>query len=96
VHYLPSPLDVPPIEGLDPETGNTATRHPDEQEPFSALVFKIVADPFLGRLAYMRVYSGTLRANSSTHNSPKSRKERIGHLFQMYANRRKRLKRLCG
>jgi len=88
VHYLPSPLDVPPIEGLDPETGNTATRHPDEQEPFSALVFKIVADPFLGRLAYMRVYSGTLRANSSTHNSPKSRKERIGHLFQMYANRR--------
>ena len=88
VDYLPSPVDVPPIEGVDPATGEKVVRHADLEEPFSALVFKIVTDPFVGRLAYMRVYSGTLRSNSSVYNSPKSRKERIGRLLHMYANRR--------
>ena len=88
VDYLPSPLDVPPIEGVDPDTGETIVRHADASEPFSALVFKIVTDPFVGRLAYMRVYSGTLRSNSSVHNSLKSKKERIGHLIHMYAKHR--------
>ena len=88
VDYLPSPLDVPAIEGFHPQTGGKVVRHPDVQEPFSALVFKIVTDLFVGRLAYMRVYSGKLRSNSSVHNSPKSKKERIGRLLHMYANRR--------
>ena len=88
VDYLPSPLDVPPIEGIHAKTGDTVVRHADPREPFSALVFKIVADSFLGRLAYMRLYSGTLRSNSSVYNSSKAKKERIGHLLRMYANRR--------
>jgi len=88
VDYLPSPLDVPPIEGIDPETGERAVRRADPDEPFSALVFKIVTDPFVGRLAYMRVYSGTLKSNSSVSNSLKNRKERIGRLLHMYANHR--------
>jgi elongation factor G len=91
VDYLPSPLDVPPIVGIDPATGASIERSADPKEPFSALVFKIVSDSFVGRLAYLRVYSGTLRSNSSTHNSPKARKERIGRLLRMYANRREDL-----
>ncbi|MHB0856699.1 MAG: elongation factor G [Anaerolineae bacterium] len=88
VDYLPSPLDVPPIVGTHPTTGEKVVRHADPHEPFSALVFKIVSDPFVGRLAYMRVYSGVLRSNSSSFNSPKSKKERIGRLLRMYANHR--------
>jgi len=88
VDYLPSPLDVPPIEGIHPETGERVARHADPEEPCAALVFKIVSDAFVGRLAYLRVYSGTLRSNSSILNSPKSRKERIGRLLHMYANHR--------
>ncbi|MHB1294292.1 MAG: elongation factor G [Anaerolineae bacterium] len=88
VDYLPSPLDVPPIEGTHPTTGDVVVRHADANEPFSALVFKIVSDPFVGRLAYMRVYSGTQRSNSSSLNSPKAKKERIGRLLRMYANHR--------
>ena len=88
VDYLPSPLDVPPIEGLHPATGGQVIRHPDPREPFAALVFKIVSDAFVGRLAYLRVYSGTLRSNSSSYNPLKSRKERIGRLLHMYANHR--------
>ncbi len=88
VDYLPSPLDVPPIAGVDPESGETVLRHADPGEPFSALVFKVVSDPFVGRLAYMRVYSGTLKPNSSISNSPKKKKERIGRLLHMYANHR--------
>jgi len=88
VDYLPSPLDIPPIEGEDPKTGEKIVRHADPREPFSALVFKIVTDPFVGRLAYMRVYSGTLHSNSSVYNSTKDRKERIGRLLHMYANHR--------
>ena len=91
VDYLPSPLDVPPIEGTHATTGEKEVRHADPHEPFSALIFKIVTDPFVGRLAYMRVYSGTLRSNSSAYNSPKSRKERIGRLLHMYANHREEI-----
>jgi len=88
VDYLPSPLDVPPIDGDHPTSGAEEVRHADPNEPFAALVFKIVTDPFVGRLAYMRVYSGTLRSNSSTFNASKSKKERIGRLLHMYANHR--------
>ena len=88
VDYLPSPLDVRPIEGTHPVSGETVVRHADPSEPFCALVFKIVTDPFVGRLAYFRVYSGTLHASSSTYNPTKDRKERVGRPLQMYANRR--------
>ena len=88
VDYLPSPLDVPPIEGLHPVSGAQEVRHADPAAPFAALAFKIVSDPFVGRLAYMRVYSGTLHSASSVLNSPKAKKERIGQLLHMYANRR--------
>jgi len=88
VDYLPSPLDVPAIVGVDPRSGDQVSRVADPDAPFSALVFKIVTDPFLGRLAYMRVYSGTLSSNSATFNPVKSRKERIGHLTYVYASRR--------
>jgi len=88
VDYLPSPLDVPAIEGEHPVTGERVVRHADPNEPFCALVFKIVADPFVGRLAYLRVYSGSLHASSSTYNPTKERRERVGKPLQVYANRR--------
>jgi len=88
VDYLPSPLDVPPIQGTHPTSGEAIVRHADPEEPLAALVFKIVTDSFVGRLAYMRVYSGTLCSNSSVLNTPKAKKERIGRLLHMYANRR--------
>lgn len=88
VDYLPSPLDVPAIKGVRPGSEEIVVRHADPQEPFCALVFKIVTDPFVGRLAYFRVYSGTLRASSSTYNPTKDRRERVGRPLQMYANRR--------
>ena len=88
VDYLPSPLDVPAIKGVRPGSEETVVRHADPQEPFCALVFKIVTDPFVGRLAYFRVYSGTLHASSSTYNPTKDRRERVGRPLQMYANRR--------
>jgi elongation factor G len=94
VDYLPSPLDVPPIVGLHPETGEKVVRHADPDGPLAALVFKIVTDPFVGRLAYLRVYSGTLLANSSTQNSTKDRKERVTRPLQMYANRREEVDRV--
>jgi len=87
IHYLPSPLDVPPIEGINPETGEAEKRHVDEDGPFSALAFKIATDPYVGRLAYVRVYSGTLAAGSRMVNSTKERKERAGRLLRMHANR---------
>jgi elongation factor G len=87
VHYLPSPLDVPSMEGINPETGETEVRHVDEEGPFSALAFKIASDPYVGRLAYVRVYSGTLKAGSRVYNSTKQRKERAGRLLRMHANR---------
>ena len=89
--YLPSPLDVPPTLGEDPERHTEALRTASDEEPFSALVFKIAADPFVGKLAYFRVYSGTLRAGSYVLNTTKGRRERIGRILQMHANHREEI-----
>jgi elongation factor G len=86
--YLPSPEDVPPAEGKNYRTGEAVTRHPGEDDPFSALVFKAVADPFIGRLVYFRVYSGTVRAGATVFNSTTGRRERIGRLVKMHADHR--------
>jgi len=91
VDYLPSPLDIPAITGLNPNNGQTVTRPTDDTAPFSALIFKIVADPYVGRLAYFRVYSGIVRAGESVSNSTKGRKERVGRVIRMYADRREDL-----
>jgi len=91
VDYLPSPLDVPPVTGANPRTGQTEERRASPKEPFSALAFKIVADPFVGKLAYIRVYSGELRAGSYVYNSTKDQRERVGRLLQMHANHREEI-----
>jgi elongation factor G len=91
VDYLPSPLDVPPVIGLRPGTGEEILRTPDDSEPMSALVFKIAADPFVGKLAFVRVYSGTLKAGSYVLNASKDKKERIGRVVQMHANHREEI-----
>jgi elongation factor G len=91
VRYLPSPLDVPPVIGINPVTEEPVERKPDNEEPFAALVFKIVTDPFVGRLAYVRVYSGKLKAGSAVYNVNRQRKERIGRLLQMYADKREEI-----
>ncbi len=91
VAYLPSPLDTPPVDGIDPRTNEEVVCPTDENAPFSALVFKIVADPFVGRLAYFRVYSGKLESGSYTYNSTKDQKERVGRLMQMHANHREEI-----
>ncbi len=91
IDYLPSPLDVPPVSGVNPMTGAEEVRPPSETEPFSALAFKIVSDPFVGRLAYVRVYSGKLRAGEHTYNATKGQKERVGRLLQMHANHREEI-----
>jgi elongation factor G len=88
VDYLPSPLDVPPIEGLVPGSRETLTRGAADDQPFAALAFKIMSDPYVGRLTYFRVYSGTLRAGAHVLNSTKDRKERVGRILQMHANHR--------
>jgi len=91
VDYLPSPVEVPPIEGIDPRTGEKVSCAADEDEPFAGLTFKIASDPYAGRLSYVRVYSGTLSPGSYVLNSTKGRKERVGKLFRMYANRRREI-----
>jgi elongation factor G len=88
VDYLPSPLEVPAVMGVDPRSEEQVERHPDESEPLSALVFKIVADPYVGRLAYFRVYSGKIVKGSSVYNPIKRSRERIGRLIRMYADHR--------
>ncbi len=88
LHYLPSPQDVEPVVGKDAKTGEDLTRKPEDTEPFAALAFKIVTDPYVGRLTYLRVYSGTLPAGAHVHNATRDRKERIGRLLQMHANHR--------
>src|SRR5438128_8967159 len=88
ITYLPSPLDIPSPTGIDPDTNETATRKVDDAAPFSALVFKIVSDPFVGRLSYLRVYSGALAKGAATENSTKDKTERIGRLLRMHANHR--------
>ena len=88
IDFLPSPLDVPPVIGSNPENGEAVERAADETSPLSALVFKIVSDPYVGRLAYFRVYSGKIEAGAKVQNTTKGRRERIGRLIRMYADRR--------
>jgi elongation factor G len=88
VDFLPSPLEVPAVVGIDPRTGNEVERPASEDAPLSALVFKIVTDPYVGRLAYFRAYSGKITQGSMVYNSAKDRRERIGRLIRMYADRR--------
>jgi elongation factor G len=88
VDLLPSPLDVPPVRGTHPKTDEEIERHATDDEPLSALVFKIVTDPFVGRLAFFRVYSGVLKASSAVQNTTKGKKERIGRVVRMFADRR--------
>jgi elongation factor G len=88
VDYLPSPVDIPPVEGSNPHNGDTVSRRADDGEPFAAIAFKIMSDPFVGKLTYFRVYSGTLKAGSYVYNSSKDKKERIGRILQMHANHR--------
>jgi len=92
--FLPSPLDVPPVTGTDPRTGAEVVRHCDENEPFAALAFKIAADPFVGKLAFFRVYSGTLKSGSYVYNASKGQKERIGRLLQLHANHREEIEQV--
>jgi elongation factor G len=88
VHYLPSPLDVPPVDGVEPRTGEPLVRKAQDDEPFAALAFKIAADPFVGKLAFFRVYSGTLHAGDAVYNPSKDRRERIGRIVLLHANHR--------
>ena len=88
VDFLPAPTDVPAIQGVDPETGSEDERHSSDQEPFAALAFKIMADPYVGKLTFFRVYSGTLKSGSYVYNSTKGRRERIGRILRMHANHR--------
>ncbi len=88
VDYLPSPLDVPPVEGTDAKGIDQLERKPDDNEPFAALAFKVMSDPYVGKLTYFRVYSGSLSAGSQVLNATKDRKERVGRILQMHANHR--------
>jgi elongation factor G len=97
VDYLPSPLDMPPVRGTDPRTGKEVTREASDSAPFSALAFKIVSDPFIGRLVYLRVYSGRARTGSQIYNSTREHKERLGRVLRMHANRREEISEVgCG
>ena len=91
VDYLPSPIDIPPVKGTDPKRGGEVERSVSDQEPLSAIAFKIVTDPFVGRLAYIRVYSGVLKAGESVYNSTKDERERVGRLLLMHANQREEI-----
>jgi elongation factor G len=91
VDYLPSPLDVPPMTAVDPRTGAESVRPPSDEAPFSALAFKIAADPFVGKLCFFRVYSGTLKSGSYVYNASKDRRERVGRILQMHANHREEI-----
>ncbi|MGA9552339.1 MAG: elongation factor G, partial [Candidatus Sulfotelmatobacter sp.] len=91
VDYLPSPLDVPETHGINPENGEKIFRKPDDKEPFSALAFKIMADPFVGQLTFIRVYSGQLKTGDSVLNTSRRRTERIGRLLKMHANKREEI-----
>ncbi len=93
--YLPSPLDIPPIEGVVPKTQEKEKREPSPQEPFSALAFKVVTDPYVGRLTYVRVYSGRMEKGSFVYNSSKNKRERISKILEMHANYRKEKKEIA-
>ncbi len=94
VDFLPSPIDLPPVNGVNPENGKREVRFPNEKDPFSALAFKIMMDPFVGQLCFFRVYSGTLTSGSYVYNSSKGIKERIGRLLRMHANKREEIKQV--
>ena len=91
VDYLPSPIDIPPVEGIDPKHGGEITRAVSDDEPVSAIAFKIVTDPFVGRLAYVRVYSGVIKSGENIYNSTKDQRERVGRLLLMHANQREEI-----
>ncbi len=91
IDFLPSPLDVPPVTGTDPKSETEVLRETDPDQPFAALAFKIAADPFVGKLAFFRVYSGTLKTGSYVYNSTKGQKERVGRILQMHANHREEI-----
>lgn len=91
IDYLPSPLDVPAIKGILPDTDEETERHADDSEPFSALAFKVMTDPYVGKLTFFRVYSGTLSSGSYVQNSTKGKRERIGRILQMHANSRQEI-----
>ena len=91
VYYLPSPADVPPVEGVDPKTEETELRYPDEANPLAALAFKVVTDPYVGRLVFLRIYSGQVKAGALVINVTKGQRERMGRLLQMHANHREEL-----
>jgi elongation factor G len=94
VDYMPAPTDIPPIAGTNPESGEEDHRPSSDKEPFSALAFKIMTDPYVGKLAFFRVYSGILDAGSYVYNSTKGKKERIGRILQMHANNRKEIEKV--
>ena len=91
VDYLPSPVDLPPVKGVNPETGEEEVRYPSEDEPFCALAFKVMVDPFVGQLVYFRVYSGSMKTGDSVLNTRRGKKERIGRLLRMHANKREEI-----
>ena len=94
IDYLPSPVDIPAITGVDPDTEAEEQRQADDNEPFSALAFKIVTDPYVGKLSYFRVYSGVLKAGSYVYNSSKGKKERVGRILLMHANKREEVEEI--
>ncbi len=94
IDYLPSPVDIPSIVGINPQTQEEEVRHPSDDEPFSALAFKIVSDPFVGKLAYVRVYSGTLSSGSYVMNTTKGKRERVGRLLMMHADKREEIEEI--
>ncbi len=94
IDYMPSPLDIPPIKGIVPGTEKEEERPADDNAPFSALAFKIMADPFVGKLAFFRVYSGTIESGSYVYNSTKDKKERLGRILQMHANKREDIEKV--
>ena len=94
VEYLPSPKDVPPIEGVVPKTDEATVRHASDDEPFAALAFKIMTDPYVGQLTFFRVYSGTLSAGDTVYNVAKGKKERLGRILRMHSNKREEVKEI--
>ncbi|MTD32215.1 elongation factor G [Planomicrobium sp. YIM 101495] len=97
IDYLPSPLDVPPMTAIVPDTDEEVLRKADESEPFSALAFKVMTDPYVGKLTFFRVYSGTLKSGSYVQNSSKGKRERVGRILQMHANSREEISEVyCG
>lgn len=95
VNFMPSPLDIPPVKGTNPETGEEILRKADDKEPLSALAFKIATDPFVGKLAFTRVYSGIMKSGTYVYNSTKGKKERIARLVKMHSNHRQEVEELC-